>query len=207
MEQQLRHPLKEIWFYPREAIKALQLSDYSGFIIPLAVLSGITQGFSNNFASEYFESLTSMLLVTLIVASIAGIIGIYVSAWLLSMTGKWLGGKASFNSLVELSAWASLIQVLMLPLLILLMILMGNGYVDSEYLMENPSGLVITLLLIFSLASIVVGIWSLVVMCVGISELQGFSILRALANILLFLVIFVAVVVALSEFFKMFSPY
>ncbi|GLS83483.1 Yip1 family protein [Paraferrimonas haliotis] len=199
-QEQLRHPLTEIWFYPREAYRALAQHPLPKLNLTIAALAGVVQVLASGFMQEdgQFNSIMVLLFSALVGGSIGGIIGVYLSSFLFKFTGKLLGGSASYARLRDVFSWSSLPSLINLPFLLLFLVIMGNGYFDPKYFETHP-GLIVTLLVAaWGLVSLVVSIWGLILMVVGISEVQNFSIWRAIANFVLSVLIIVVPIVIIA---------
>ena len=168
------NPWKEVWLHPRSTIKAILKYDPKYMVLPLAALAGI----ANNALD--FEALDviiggSSFIGSVFVAAILGIVSLYISGFLLSLTGKWIGGKADALKLRATIAWASVPVVASLVLFIPLFFALNSELMGIIAL----SGIVLTIL----------GIWSLVLQVGMISEIQKFSIGKTILNIILAVIV------------------
>ncbi|GLP95935.1 Yip1 family protein [Paraferrimonas sedimenticola] len=205
-EDDLRHPFKEIWFYPREAFKALGRHPLPGFNYAIAALAGIGQLLSQSLQGESgIESTAIAILVALIAGPIGGIVGAMIGAWLFRLTGRWLGGKASFARMFDVFCWANTPTLLVLPFSVILVAWLGQSYVEPNAIAESGSLALAFFVMAMGIVSIVAAIWGMVLSIVGLSEVQEFSIWKAIANAVISFALIIAVAIGFGMVFGMFS--
>ncbi|MDP6845637.1 MAG: YIP1 family protein [Candidatus Nanoarchaeia archaeon] len=164
------NPWKEVWLHPRNTIKAILKYDPKYMVLPLAALAGIA---NNALDFESMDAIVggSSFIGSAFVAALLGIVSLYISGFLLSLTGRWINGKANALKLRAAIAWAGVPVVASLLLFIPLFFAL-----NSEAL---------GLLGVSSIAFLILGVWSLVLQVGMISEIQKFSIFEAILNIIL----------------------
>ena len=171
------NPWKEVWLHPRNTIKAILKYDPKYMVLPLAALAGIA---NNALDFEMMDGIIggSSFIGSAFVAAILGIVSLYISGFLLSLTGKWIKGKANALKLRAAIAWSGVPVVASLVLFIPLFFALNS----------DLSGIIG----LSSIVLIVLGLWSLVLQVGMISEIQKFSIWKAILNIILaFIVILI----------------
>jgi len=190
----------KIWMSPRQVFKFINENGYTKFTTILLILGGITSAL-NSASSRYMGDimpLWSVLIVCLIGGGIFGWLYFYIYAVLLSWTGKWMKGVGTTKSLFRMISYALIPSLLVLFTFILRIVLIGNeefqrnvDVFDSRYL--------ITALFSFSLfVEIVTGIWTLVVLVIGISEVQKLSIGKSIVNLILPMVLLIMVFIPVA---------
>ena len=129
-------------------------------------------------------NLVSIILGCLFLSLFAGMILITVSSGLLFMTGKWIGGAASFlqircavswsniTNLVSVFMWVSLVAVFQQELF-------TDLFVTASFTQKESM-----LLTGIFLIQTVMSIWSLVILVQSLAEVQGFSSWKSILNIL-----------------------
>ena len=132
----------KIWFKPRMVFKFINDNYYEKYFIALLVLAGIDSAFNRASSKSLGDnlSLTLVLLICIFLGGLLGWIGYYFYAALLSWTGKWLNGKGNTNTLLRMSAYASIPSSSALILLIPQLILFGDTLFKSDIDIYN-SGL------------------------------------------------------------------
>ena len=194
----------KIWMSPRQVFKFIDEKGYTKFSTILLILGGITSALNSASTRSMGDimPLWSVLIVCMIGGGVFGWLYFYIYAALLSWTGKWLKGTGNTKSLFRMISYALIPSLLVLFTFILRIVLIGNDefqrnvdVLDNEFL--------ITTLFSFSLfVEIVTGIWTLVVLVIGISEVQKLSIGKSIVNLILpgVLLIIVCIPVAAIAF-------
>jgi len=181
-------PFRTIWFRPRATVRGLILQNRTLHVYPLAMLWGIREvldrACTRNVGDEC--SLGTILLVSLVLGSVGGLLSLWISAWLLGWTGKWLQGKAEAQHLRTACAWASVPVVFALGLWVIQLLVIGPEMFKSEMPQLQASAMRDGILVITAALEIVLSLWSLVLLCQTVAEAQGFaSSWRGLLNVVL----------------------
>lgn len=120
------------------------------------------------------------------VGLLRGVIGVWVGAWLYGVTGKWIGGLASFAELRAAIAWSSVPMVLSLLFWIPMIVLLGPELFTEEAPTLHDSSAMTAMMAAFAGVSAVLGFWTIVLLCNTIAEVQGFrTAWKGLLNIVL----------------------
>ena len=169
---------------PRKTIRMIvETNPKKGFYF----LAGITV-FSDYLmsAGRYFISFNMSFFLTsvfmLILSPFLGALLFYIVGWVLKITGGWLNGHAPSDQLRAVVAWANVPRIIVLFLAFVLL-LFAPGYYFTP-LISGPVFLFIRFILFIT------WIWQIVIFVVGISEVQKFSIGKAIGNYLLNLLVF-----------------
>jgi hypothetical protein len=157
-------------------------------VYPLAMLWGIREVLDRactcDVGDEY--SLGTILLVSLVLGSAGGLLSLWISAWVLGWTGKWLHGKAEAQHLRTACAWACVPVVFALGLWMIQLLVIGPEMFKSETPQLHASAMRDGILVITAALEIVLSLWSLVLLCQTVAEAQGFaSSWRGLLNVVL----------------------
>ncbi|RZD32476.1 MAG: hypothetical protein CXT77_00015 [uncultured DHVE6 group euryarchaeote] len=177
------NPWREVWLHPRNTIKAILKYNPKYMVLPLAALAGIA-----NSAIE-FELMDGIIggssfIGSSIVAALLGILSLYISGFLLSLTGRWLKGKANALKLRAAVAWSGVPIVASLLLFIPLFFALNSSAIGTVTMS--------------AFVSMGLGVWSLVLYVGMISEVQKFSIWKSILNILLVIIILLIPVLLLG---------
>ena len=198
---------KEIFYKlltsPRDAFKFITDYKYDKHVTLLLCLAGIVRAFdraaSKNLGDSF--SLLGLIAFCVIIGGLFGWITYYIYASLISWTGKWLEGTANTQSILRTLAYAMFPSVFILILLIPQIAIYEIGMFQSDYDISN-SGLINNIVYYgLLLCSVALGIWSFVLSIIGISEVQKFSIWKALLNLLLPALFFVAIILVFALLF------
>lgn len=151
----------------------------------LFILGGIVHSLDRAQAKDIGDRLplVAIFFTSIIAGALFGWMAYYFYAWLISLTGKWLGVDTDSRTIRTVLAWASIPEIASLILLIPTVIIFGEDSFKSEISNYTPLRMVFgTTQLILHLA---LSIWTLVLSVIGIALVQGFSYGKAILNIVL----------------------
>ena len=175
------NPWKEVWLHPRNTIKTILKYDPKYMVLPLAALVGIANNALDFESSDVIVGGSSFI-GSVLVAAILGIVSLYISGFLLSLTGRWIKGEANALKLRAAIAWSGVPVVASLILFIPLFFALNSSAMG--------------IIGVSSIAVIILGVWSVILQVGMISEIQKFSIGKAILNIILaFIVILIPLLI------------
>lgn len=193
----------KIWSSPRIVFRYINETKYEKYFYGVVALIGISAAFEQATSKSYGDNIPLIGLVALciVLGGLLGWIGTYIYAALVSWTGGWLDGKAHTESIFRISAYAMIPSIAALALLIPKIALFGNGVFQSEFDVFSQG--IIPTLAYLGLAGIefILSIWSLVLLVIGISEIQKLSIGYAILNVILPILIFAVPIAIMMVFF------
>jgi hypothetical protein len=137
------------------------------------------------------------LLVILILGPLFGILFVYVRGFLLYAAGRLLKGRASLRELRIALAWSE-IPLLLGGLVAVLQFAMGHWGGSALAPTADPGLPLVLHRAGFGLLQTALGFWALCLLLHTIAELQGFSLYRSLANIVLAAAVVLAPLVVLG---------
>jgi hypothetical protein len=183
-----RELLQAIWTRPRYVMRYLLYYEQEKYVLPLLLLSGIMQSFERAADKHLGDSfgLLGVVLLALVLGPLGGLFTAFIGSWLLRLTGNWLGGKAESYQLRIALAWSSVPFVAILLLLPLEMLLFGNEIFQSDQPAIDASPVLVEL---FSSIKAVLAVWTMVLFVSTISEVQEFSVGKAILNFLLMIIV------------------
>jgi hypothetical protein len=119
--------LLRIWTRPRQVISYLVEYEPSKYIIALLILRGISETFIRAMDKQSMGSfgLTAIIFLAVFVGPLGGLLSSFIGAALLSVSGRWLDGRADSEQIRLVIAWASVPIILLLAVLPIEMILFG----------------------------------------------------------------------------------
>ena len=177
----------KIWISPRKVFKYLNERNYDKYVTILLVFSGISRAFDQASTKNFGDrmSIWAILGICIIAGGLFGWFTYYIYAALLSWTGKWLKGEGNTNSILRMISYAMIPSIIALVFLIPQISIYGNEMFKSEGDIVS-AGLISNILVYLSLfLEFVLGIWTIVLCVIGISEVQKFSIGKSILNFLL----------------------
>lgn len=177
----------QIWISPRLIFKYINDNHYDKYVTTLLVLSGIARAFDRASAKNMGDKMSLWTIITLciILGGLLGWISYYFYAALISWTGKWLKGQGETSSILRIVSYAMIPSIIALVFLIPQIGVYGieifkkDGDITSAGWLANISvygSMVLELIL---------GVWTIVFVVVGVSEVQKISIGKSILNLLL----------------------
>lgn len=196
--------LASIWLKPTATLKFILTRCPDKYVTGLLVLGGIARAVDRASQHNYGDrtSTLTLLLTAFIMGGATGWISYYAYGWGMSATGRWLGGRADSEQFRTVLAWSLVPTVVALVLVIPQAFIFGDDLFRSEP--TDTSAFAENARLVFGLVDIVMAVWAVIILICGVRLLQGFSVGRALANILLPAVVIIGVILAFAGIFKAF---
>lgn len=178
----------EIWTRPRKVFRFLHAYAYDKYTIPLILAVSFLAGFDQQVSIITISGdISAWQVFTVILTVFLGWLLYYVLAALLSMVGKWLGGKARTKELLRVVAYSVIPALVRTPFSIIALVVGLLSHSASVSSIVSQGTLVIT-----SIIGFILGMWQLVLMVVGISEVQAFSVGKAILSVILvFAIVFI----------------
>ena len=177
----------QIWTRPKAVLAYIHEYKYDKYVTILLILAGIKGSFDNAASKDLGDKMSLILILgtCIIMGALIGWIAYYIFAALLSLTGKWLDGRANTQSMLRIGAYASIPSIITLVLLIPQIGIYGIEIFRSDGDILSQ-GLIPNIVFYFSIAiEAVLSICSLVFLIIGISVVQNFGYGKAFLNFLL----------------------
>jgi len=177
--------LKNFAVRPKETFSYLLKTSSSRYVNILFILGGVVRSIDSISNKEALENqrLFSVLLGAIVTGVIFGWIAFMLFSALIRWTGEWVQGRASFRKLRSVIAWSLLPSVCTLIIVLPQILFFGKAFLLSDWQSFELWELI--LILILFIIKLALGLWSIVLMVVGIAHAQGFSIWKAVLNMLL----------------------
>ena len=177
----------KIWTSPRLVFKYLNDNKYDNYVYILLFLAGITRAFDRASLKGMGDNLPllAVVLICIILGGLFGWITYYIYAALMSWTGEWLGGKGDTKSLLRIISYGMFPSIVALLFLIPQIALFGNEIFQSDIDISNSGFFSIITFYLTSSLEVVLGLWTIVLLVIGISEVQKISIWKSIFNMIL----------------------
>ena len=177
-------PLLSIWIHPRQTVRERLAVGPTRYVLLWAVLAGIEESLQRTVTRHDQASSPTMAITGVIVGGVlSGLITLWIGALLLKWTGQGMNGTASTQQLRAALGWAAVPTAAALLLWIPFLAVSGPNLLLGEH--GETSGHA-ALLDFLSSADFVLAIWSIVLQCNTVAEVQGFrSAWMGLANLIL----------------------
>lgn len=190
------NPWLNIWTKPRQTVRSIVDTDPKfGFVI-LSAIYGLPMALNlaQNFSLGAKVPVWAILMGSLIVCAILGMIGISISTWLLHLTGRWIGGKGSYQTIRTAVTWSNVPNIVTILMWIVLLCVFGRAVFNKQFADTHFIGFQAGIVFIIFLVQAVISIWGFIILLQGLGEVQGFSVWKALLNVLIPFVIVVAII-------------
>lgn len=178
------NPWFTMWYRPRETIRKIIEYNPKYLVIVLMMIGGFSNILDHASAKSLGDSigLPIIFISALIIGSLFGIVSLYIYSAVLKWTGKWIGGKATSEYLRTAIAWSYVPVVWSLIFWIPQLVLYGEELFTSitPRIDSNPLPLIL-----FGVVELIIAIWAFIVFINSLSEVQKFSVWKALLNLLL----------------------
>lgn len=193
MEQ--HNPWLTIWTQPRSTISRIVAHNPNQCLWWLAAIYGFCS-LMNLFQSMALGSAmgpVAIVIWAVVLAPFWGWLNFSIWSVFVSWVGKWFKGEGSFTTVRSAYAWSCVPIVLNVPLWLLMVVLFGQqlflNFPDA-HLLPNYQ---MTFLFLILIIKVVLAVWSLVIYLNALAEVQKFSILKAILNVVLAGVIFAVI--------------
>ncbi|MCX8524087.1 YIP1 family protein [Chryseobacterium formosus] len=191
----------KIWTEPRRVFRFINDTRYEKYFYLLLFLAGVVRAFERASSKNMGDhsSLFSIVFGCVIIGGALGWISYYIYAALISWSGKWLNGVGNTSSIFRMMAYAMIPSILGLSFLFLQIAVYGVDYFTdfAGYLETNIVANIV--FWISFIISILLSLTTLVFMVIGLSEVQKFSIGKAVLNLILPVLIIVVPIVLVAS--------
>ncbi|HSX11333.1 MAG TPA: Yip1 family protein [Chlamydiales bacterium] len=179
------NPWLSIWTSPRATIARIVRENPNRSLWLLAGIYGFCS-LMNMFQSAALGNAMGplgLLILAIVLAPFWGYICFAVWSAFVTWVGKLFKGQGTFKTIRAAYAWSCVPIVINIPLWLLMVVLFGHqlflNFPDAHMM---PNGIV-TLMFVILIVKVALAIWSLVIYLNALAEVQSFSILRAILNV------------------------
>ncbi|MEN8123114.1 MAG: Yip1 family protein [Bacteroidota bacterium] len=177
----------QIWLSPRFVFKYINENHYDKYVFALLFLAGISRALDRASMKDMGDkmSLFVILGMSIVLGGLLGWISFYIYSALLNWTGKWLDAEGNTDAILRILAYAMLPSIVGLLFFIPPIAIYGNEMFKADGDIIN-AGLYSNIVVYGSIIiEAILSIWTIVLVVVGISEVQKLSIGKSILNILL----------------------
>ncbi len=207
----LDYPWIAIWISPREAIKKIvnrdpthqvtMLGALAGALVMLNSMLSAALGFTPTpLPAPLVPYLPILIFASPFLGAAFGVLGLYLTAFMMDWSGRALGGKGSALTVRAAVAWSEVPQICLS--IVMLLILLGTGVWQALVpSMPDPNGISAAAANPFTLTrgvEAIISFWSFILMLHCVGEVHRFSAWRALGAFVLPGAIFAGIVVVIK---------
>jgi hypothetical protein len=180
------NPWFSIWTNPRNTIQQIVNEDPKHMVLLLAISPTLIQWFGFVIISMLNGMPLAIvpLAINLVVGLISSIAFLYLNSAVTRWTGTWFGGEGSAVNIRAAMAWSTVPAIFIFSFMLLGVALFGllglTGY-ETAGVIKNLLDFIKTVLAVLLVATV---LWSIIIYLDMLSHVQGFSMWKALGNML-----------------------
>lgn len=184
--EEKKNPWLSIWTSPRETIRQINEQNPNRALFALCWIYGFSAllNLSQSMMLGASLSTIAILIIALILAPLYGYINFSIWSFFVHIVGKLFKGAATFKSVRSAYAWSSVPILINVPLWLLMVALFGHQLFLNMPNAETLSGGKVFILFAVLILKVIISVWSFVIYVIGLSEVQKYSVLRSIFNIL-----------------------
>ncbi|HPG39826.1 MAG TPA: Yip1 family protein [bacterium] len=174
-------PWSTIWLRPKETIRRIVDTNPRYQVIFLAILGGIGQTLANARGMGDMFSFGALIFLCLLAGPMGGLLSLYISGFVMHWTSARLGGTATREQVRAVIAWSWAPIVYTLPLWGVKYILFREElFTTGKTFIESQPALSF-LFELFTAVDFVITIWYLMILFIGLAEVNRISVGRGIA--------------------------
>ncbi len=192
------NPWFSMWVSPRATIRSIVEQNPKKCLWILAFIYGFTS-LLNAFQSVPIATvigLLPMFFIAVVLATFWGYVFFSLWSWVVTFTGRMFKGKATFLEARAAYAWSCVPLMGNVILWLALVGFYGKMLFFGPQQQVALSGPAVTILFLVLIGKLIFAVWSVVLYLQALAEVQGYSVLRSIGNVIV-AAIFLGVAVAI----------
>jgi hypothetical protein len=168
-----------MWSQPRSTIRAIVHNKPAFGVFYLAAIYALQSFFfyANWWSLGLKTNYYALIILGVVLSPFIGALWLYFMGWVFSLSGRFLKGRAPPSHLRSAIAWSKLPTSISLLMWLILI------FFTPEYVfIQGASGFSS---IFVNFITLILGIWSLVLLIQGVREVQHFSLARSILNVFL----------------------
>lgn len=189
------NPWKTIWTAPRKTIREIVRTNPKlhfwllSWIYAFPILLHMAQDMS---LGEVYP-MVGIGVAAAVLAPFIGWVFLSLFAVMLLWTGRWIGGEGKYLGLRAAVSWSNVPNIVNIVFWVILGALFGSGLFTQAFSQMELAGAQMGLVGLIFLAQLVLAVWTFVILLNTVSEVQKFSVWKALLNVFMpFVIVFIA---------------
>jgi hypothetical protein len=185
------NPWLNIWIKPRSAIRSVIEKKSSYGLLVISAFYGFSgliaffQGFSLGVSLDFYL----ILAISVIFSPLYGYIIFSIGSFFLYLTGKWLGGSCLYKNVRAAVTWSNYPSIFDAFLWVVLIVIFKTDLFGGTLTVDSLNGVQRSIFFTVGVIQIIIAVWKLVLLFITLSEVQGFSIGKAIVNVILAIVV------------------
>ncbi len=197
------NPYLAVWTRPRAAIRHVVATKPEGLLLVFVAIAGVFDALGRASMRNAGDEMELGVLIAgaVVGGSLGGLISYALSGWLISVTGRWLGGQADAERVRYALGWTAYMSCVAALIWIPQLALFGRELFTEEMPSLDGRPEFAAFLMFSGIVEITLGVWIVVCGLKMIGEVHGFSAWRALgAAFLAGLLVFVPIALVVFAF-------
>ncbi|MGE7622733.1 YIP1 family protein [Viridibacillus sp. NPDC096237] len=190
-------PFFSIWLNPKKTARFVLEEKSIGYAIMFVILSGIAGTIIGTSDTEIYPIMPiwGIILLCTLLGPFLGLLSVSVSSLVVWLFGKLFGGQATYKEMFKGLSIVGIPGIWLFPFMFIWMAFSPVTYFKTDIVPGDVSFTIIAV--VASIASIIIGVWSIVINVAIVSEVHRFSIWRAVLTILIPGIIFIFILIAI----------
>lgn len=153
------------------------------FLVYVAgVYYGLGQAEANHVGDR--KSILSIISAALLISGLGGLITFNILIWIIDFCASWFGGRGNFRKTLIAFGWSSVPSVAGLFLVAIGYLLFEDELFTTDTSNIESNSFLNSSFLLYTAMKWILAIWHLVLLVIGISEVQRLSILKSIFTLL-----------------------
>ena len=178
-------PLRSVWFNPAQTVAYIAHENPSYGLFALPIITGFAVWPTVALFSSDSDKIESGLIMSSILAfgPVIELLQVFIGAYLIRLTGFWMGGKAGIASIQAAIVWGN-VPIAVITIVGAALLVFSSTYEElaEAPLTWNHSLAVAALAWTLFATQLVIVCWSFVIFLRGLAKVQGYSLPRAMLN-------------------------
>lgn len=179
--------LFNLWKRPKRAFNTINQYNLFKYQIHLFVLTGITNTVNRRFIdlADSTHDLLPTLLSSIVAGALLGWISLLIVSGLIYISGKWMKGQATSTEITNMVAFATVPFIISIVFTVVCVLLLRFlRFQDGTYAyFKSWSNNYYVIIKVHYYVNILINLYYLVLLAIGISAVQDFSIRKSFLNL------------------------
>ena len=189
MQLAYKTALSNLWKKPKKSFNTINQYSLYKYQIHLFVLAGVTNAINRRFIdlADSKQELFLTLAGSAAIGALFGWFGLLIVSGLIYLTGKWIKGQATSTEIINMVAYATVpFFASLMFTLICILLLRVLGFHDGTYdYIRSWDNTYYVIIKVHYYVNILITIYYFVLLIIGVSVVQDFSIRKSMLNLIM----------------------
>lgn len=175
-------PWWSVWVRPRETYRYVWAHVPASTVVTVAMIGGIFSALDRAATRSAGDGmpLGALLVICVLVGPLSGLLMLYLSSWLVGITGRWIGGTGNSERVRHALGWAQAMVVTLGVFWVPNILIFGPDMFTSEMPTLDQTPQLLWVFMGIALLEVIGGVWLMVCGFKMIGEAHRFSAWKAL---------------------------